>query len=368
MVATVANWVDAFRIDRYLQRTIDFSAYTWDTLTQIEPSSEALVQTHTLLTARTSRAGNAPTRSLSHISGPNSTSAPKFSSTPLATGSKVARLCVYPVIPCNGIEIAKSKIVRRGMQYNAIYAFIKQAPNTKMWDLLLPTECPNLGRLFVEIWIPDIIKTRGSLDKAPNEAFVLISFPWVDRGWQGLLALLLAKITKGFRGQPDKEAILPVEFPTQREIQNVGYQYEEVNMGERVVKLLNMGRELPEEIAMFLGVNGKLGLARIDRYLDGENGTREIRSLCMLPEKLDEDSTDWVIRRPNITVSQTLPGSGQYISKISFDQGDAMFSSDWSYDVSRYSDGALHIVPQPSEEPGRSTDSWLEVGMGIVVG
>ncbi|KAL2889677.1 hypothetical protein HOO65_020219 [Ceratocystis lukuohia] len=328
MVATVANWVDAFRIDRYLQRNIDFSAYTWDTLAQIEPSSyvillltfccfllplavilpplplkysEALVQTHTLLTTRTSRAGNAPTRSLSHISGPNSTSAPVFSSTPLATGSKVARLCVYPVIPCHGIEIAKSKIVRRGMQYDAIYAFIKQAPNTKTWDLLLPKECPNLGRLSVEIWVPDIIKTRGSLDKAPNEAFIILSFPWVDRGWQGLLALLLAKITKGFRGQPDKEAILPVEFPTQREIQSVGYQYEEVNMGERVVKLLNMGRELPEEIAMFLGVKGKLGLARIDRCLDGENGTREIRSLCMLPEKLDEDSKDWVIRRPNIT-------------------------------------------------------------------
>ncbi|KAL5594613.1 hypothetical protein BROUX41_001532 [Berkeleyomyces rouxiae] len=397
------NWLGVLGLDRHLQGIADFAADSRHVLAEIEPTSyvlllltfcgfllplaiilpplplkfsEALVQTHTLLTVRTSRAGNAPAGSAPRASTLHSqlaqASEPPAAEPPtanlVATSSKIDRLCVYPVVPCRGIELAKSKIVRRGMQYDSIYAFVEQAPGSKTWDLLLPTTCPNLDCLSVEIWVPDIIKTRGSLDKAPNEAFIIVSFPWVDRGWQGLVALLLAKLTKGLRAKPDKEVLLPVEFPTDGEIRGVGYQYEPVRMADRSVRLLNMGRELPAELARFLGATGKLGIARVDRCLDGDNGTREIRALCMLPEKLEEKSSDWVVRRPNVTVSQTLPQPGRAISKINFEQGDAMFSSDWSYHVCTYTDGALQLVPQPSaEESDRIAESWLEVGMGVVI-
>jgi hypothetical protein len=63
---------------------------------------------------------------------------------------------------------------------------------------------------------------------------------------------------------PEKEALLPVAFPSQQEIDERGYTLEDVRIWKDNVQALNMEAELPPELRLYLGVSNRLGLFRIN--------------------------------------------------------------------------------------------------------
>jgi hypothetical protein len=109
-------------------------------------------------------------------------------------------------------------------------------------------------------------KTSRALGR-PKEGFVVLKFPWADKGWRGPLQRFTARLSRGWNAVPQKEIMLPIEYPSPEEQERLGYTVEEVKVWRETVKALNMGKEIPPELGLYLGVKGKLGLFRMDPEL-----------------------------------------------------------------------------------------------------
>ncbi|KAK7397947.1 hypothetical protein QQX98_012684 [Neonectria punicea] len=195
---------------------------------------------------------------------------------------KVQSLFVYPIKSCRGIELARSKVVPTGLEHDRLYTFAQlrtpvPAPaaaadatsptgdqqSKPVWELLTQRQLPLLANVKVDLWVPDPAKTSRQLGTV-NDAFLVVRFPWMDYGPRGLVQWVTAKISRGFQAKSEKEFMLPIAFPDNQEIKARGYTFANVKIWKDVTFALNVGAEVPPELAQYLGVKHRLGLFRMD--------------------------------------------------------------------------------------------------------
>ena len=189
---------------------------------------------------------------------------------------KVKSLYIYPVKSCRGIEVERSKIVPTGLEFDRLYVLAQRKPPSPnaatpsidengrpIWEFLTLRTVPLMANVKVDLWLPDPTKTSRQLGKV-DEAFLVLRFPWMDRGLRGWVQWVAAKMSRGVRGVPEKEFMLPVAFPSQEEIKAQGYTYAGVKVWKDVLTALDFGKEVPPELREYLGVKHPLSVFRID--------------------------------------------------------------------------------------------------------
>ncbi|KAK8060324.1 hypothetical protein PG996_010254 [Apiospora saccharicola] len=191
----------------------------------------------------------------------------------------VQSLVIYPVKSCKGIELGKSKVLPHGLQHDRTYTCGARFPppvadgsgkdddeGEECWDFITQRQFARLATVVVELWLPDEMKLRrqGLNAKSDRETWMILRFPWRESGWRGWFAAMGAKLAGGWRAEPQREVLLPVDFPTKQEIEERGYTYENVRIWKERVRALNLEKDLPEELRLYLGVSNRLGLFRLD--------------------------------------------------------------------------------------------------------
>jgi hypothetical protein len=192
------------------------------------------------------------------------------------TAPKIQSLYVYPVKSCRGIEVSESKVLRTGLEFDRLYSFGQlkspfpmsldmkaEQKDEHEWEFITQRQFPLLATVKVDVWVPDH-KKKSRLLESSNEAFIVLRFPWRERGWRGVIDIVAAKVSKGLEGIPEKEILLPVDFPSREEIEERGYEYDKIRVWKEHVKALSMEKDLPRELQLYLGVSNKLGLFRIN--------------------------------------------------------------------------------------------------------
>lgn len=223
--------------------------------------SEALEQTHSKLGLPASET-NLPSRA---------------EEVPEDEKPRVRSLLVYPVKSCHGVELTRAKVVPEGLQHDRIYTLARlrdkvSADGEPVWEMISQRQFPKMAKLSVDVWCPDPAKTRGQLsEQGSDETFLILRYPWARPGFGGVLDWVYAKLGKGWRAVPEKEILLPVNCPSEAEIEKNGYKFELLSIWKDTIKALNMGKELPEELGGLLGVNDRIGLFRM-----GVDGRREV--------------------------------------------------------------------------------------------
>lgn len=184
--------------------------------------------------------------------------------------AEVKSLFVYPIKSCRGIEVTRAKVVHTGLEFDRLFTFaqLKSAggePKDDAWEFITQRAFPLLATLEVELWQPDLDKLRGGeRETKSDETFLVLRFPHRRAGAAGFLQAFAAKCLRGWRAVPEEEILLPVGFPSAAEITAKGYTRERVRVWKDTATALNMGNELPEALAQYLGVRNRLGLFRID--------------------------------------------------------------------------------------------------------
>ncbi|KAH6856605.1 hypothetical protein B0I37DRAFT_367910 [Chaetomium sp. MPI-CAGE-AT-0009] len=248
----------------------------------VPPSQrDALLETHTQVGLGPSESGLKGHQHHHHPTKDNNT----------VTTPKIRSLWIYPLKSCRGIEVRQSRVLPTGLEFDRLYTFaqlkspfpvgLQSATKEKeahAWHFITQRQFPLLATVQVDLFVPDPVKTRGSGsgglqpqptpstgEASPSPApFLLVRFPWRERGLRGALGWAGAKLARGWRAQPEKEFVLPVAFPSPDEIATRGYTREEVVVWRDTVPALNMRAELPPELALYLGVSNTLGLFRVD--------------------------------------------------------------------------------------------------------
>ncbi|GKT59265.1 mosc domain-containing protein [Colletotrichum tofieldiae] len=191
--------------------------------------------------------------------------------------ARVKALCVYPIKSCRGIEVTRSKLLPTGLEFDRLYTFVQlKSPfpvavdgaagdgrDTHSWEFITQRQFPQLATVKVDVFVPDATKNTVFLEKS-GDAWIVLRFPWREPGWRGTMQWVAAKIRDGWRGEPEMEVLLPVEFPTEKEIEERGYTREDVKVWKEMVPALNMEKEIPGELSRYLGVSNKLALFRVD--------------------------------------------------------------------------------------------------------
>lgn len=189
--------------------------------------------------------------------------------------AKVQSLYIYPIKSCRGIELARSRVLSSGLEFDRLYTFAQlRAPAgagaasgplqaKPVWQFLTLRQLPLLANVKVDLWTPDPTKTSRLLGKV-DEAFLVVRFPWMDHGLRGLAQWVSAKLSRGLQAEPEKEFMLPVSFPSDQDIKACGYTFANVKIWNDVIFALNVETELPPELAQYLGVQHRLGLFRMD--------------------------------------------------------------------------------------------------------
>ncbi|KAI1505299.1 MOSC domain-containing protein [Biscogniauxia marginata] len=226
--------------------------------------SDALLQTH-------SKAG---------VRGPKSNLRDQFAASHASRDGQpptVHSLVIYPVKSCRGIEVTRSKVLPAGLEFDRLFTLAQlkspfpvavdasdEDKNRHCWQFVTQRQFARLATVKVDLWLPDEMKLRKQ-SMHTREAFLILRFPWRERGWRGALSVLAARISRrSLAAEPEKEIFLPVDFPSDAEIAERGYTYEDVTIWKDTVRALNMEKDLPEELGRYLGVSNKLALFRID--------------------------------------------------------------------------------------------------------
>ncbi|RYP48079.1 hypothetical protein DL769_011251 [Monosporascus sp. CRB-8-3] len=227
-------------------------------------TSDALLQTHSKAGVRRSKSNLRDQLSPAHL--------PRDGRPP-----RVQSLVIYPVKSCRSIEVERSRVLPAGLEFDRIFTFAQlKSPfpvavnatdaekDVHRWEFITQRQFPRLATVKVDLWLPDEVKQRKQSLEPAREAFLILRFPWRDLGWRGVLQVLGAKLTRGWAAEPEKEILLSVDFPSRQEIEDKGYTYEDVRIWKETVNALNMEKELPNELRLYLGVSNKLGLFRVD--------------------------------------------------------------------------------------------------------
>lgn len=244
--------------------------------------SDALLQTHTRAGVPKAKSGLNNQHTADHASAKDA-----------GASATVQSLFIYPVKSCRGIEVSRSRVLPQGLEFDRLFTFAQlkspfpvaldasdDARNQHRWEFITQRQFPLLATVKVDLWLPDEMKLRRQSMQPTKEAFLIVRFPWKEEGWRGLLSTVAAKLAGGAAAQPEKEILLPVDFPSVAEIKDKGYTFEDVKIWKEVVKALNISTELPRELMLYLGVSNKLGLFRVDPA-----GLREVYRCAPLKEE-----------------------------------------------------------------------------------
>ncbi|KAK5998510.1 Mitochondrial amidoxime-reducing component 1-like protein [Cladobotryum mycophilum] len=190
--------------------------------------------------------------------------------------ARIQSLYIYPVKSCRGIELKRSKVLPKGLEFDRLYTFARLRPRPTgaaandpeqekrpKWEIATLRQLSLLANVQVDLWLPDETKFSRLLGKT-EDGFLVVRFPWKDAGIRGFLQLIAAKLSRGLGGVPEKEFMLPIEFPSQEEIKARGYHYEDIQFFGKAVYALNMGPEVPPELATYLEAKGPISLFRMD--------------------------------------------------------------------------------------------------------
>ncbi|EOO04011.1 putative mosc domain-containing protein [Phaeoacremonium minimum UCRPA7] len=225
--------------------------------------SDALLDTHTKLGVEPAQSGLKD----------------QYVERPATSEATVKSIFVYPIKSCKGIEVARSRVLPTGLEFDRLFTFAQlkspfpvavgasdEEKSRHRWDFITIRQFPLLATVEVELWRPDVAKLQAKRQKAwaQTDAYIVVRFPWQEPGIRGTLAWLAAKVARGFSAKPEKEFILPVEFPSEEEIKEKGYTYGEVKIWNEMPLGLNMSSEIPPELPRYLGVSNKMGLFRVD--------------------------------------------------------------------------------------------------------
>lgn len=182
---------------------------------------------------------------------------------------RVKSMWIYPVKSCAGIELNHTSILTRGMEYDRQFTFAvpktaKEGEEKKEqeWKFITQRTLAKMALIKTQMWVPDF----NSPDYVPHsediesEGVLIMSFPYQEAGLGGIIAKFGAMLTGSV---PEKQFRVPFN-PTEAQIEKAGYKREKVTVWNDTVTAINMELEVPQELATFLGINGKLGLFRID--------------------------------------------------------------------------------------------------------
>ncbi|KAF4773857.1 MOSC domain-containing protein [Colletotrichum scovillei] len=236
-------------------------------------TSDALRSTHTKIGVSPPKSNLRDQYSVKADAGSTSNAGTGTGTGPVA---RVKALCVYPIKSCRGIEVTRSKLLPTGLEFDRLYTFAQlksrfpaavddsaEAKDEHTWEFVTQRQFPLLATIKVDVYVPDATKSTVFMEKS-SDAWIVMRFPWREPGFRGTMSWVASKIRDGWRGQPEMEVLLPVEFPTDAEIAERGYTREDVKVWKEVVPALNMDKELPGELCRYLGVSNKLALFRVD--------------------------------------------------------------------------------------------------------
>lgn len=189
--------------------------------------------------------------------------------------ARIESLVVYPIKSCSPVELERSKVLPQGLQYDRLYMFAQQVSpfpvavdasteekSRHTWKFATQRQFPRMANLHVDLWVPD--EKVAAAGGGPGGAYIVVRFPWRDLGFWGALAVVAAKLSGGPWAEPEKEIVLPVDFPSADDIAEAGYEFAEVEIWKDTMTALNFEKDLPRELRLYLGVSNKLGLFRVD--------------------------------------------------------------------------------------------------------
>ncbi|KAL6883938.1 hypothetical protein HDV57DRAFT_435896 [Trichoderma longibrachiatum] len=226
--------------------------------------SDALQQTHT-------KVGISPSHSnLRAQTSPDHNHQP-------GKAARIQSLYIYPVKSCRGIEVERSRVLPKGLEFDRLFAFARQKPEARdavvrsgeegaqraQWDVLTLRQVPLLANVQVDLWLPDAGKTSRQLGRVGGR-FVVIRFPWKDSGVKGVMQWISAKLSRGLGGVPEKEFMLSIDFPSAEEIKAAGYCYGDARLFNKTIHALNLRNEVPPELGHYLGVTAPVTIFMID--------------------------------------------------------------------------------------------------------
>ncbi|TQV98733.1 hypothetical protein V2A60_007561 [Cordyceps javanica] len=223
---------------------------------------------------------------------------------------KIHSLLIYPIKSCRGIELAEATVLPKGLEHDRVFCFAQRKTKkrtggpdsspavppqpavvspveTEYWEVLTLRQSALMANIQVDLWSPDSAKHSRQLgpmtdhDGTDSNSFVVVRFPWRSPGVKGLVETVAAKLSRGLSATPEREFMLPMSFPSSREVKARGYSHSEVTHFRSVIPALDMGSELPTELASYLGLEpAKLSLFRLDpsqrRQVFGCAPTRDI--------------------------------------------------------------------------------------------
>ncbi|KAJ1333623.1 hypothetical protein MN608_03615 [Microdochium nivale] len=318
--------------------------------------SDALLQTHSTAGVQSLR---------SNITQKNSNK---------STAPSIKGLLVYPIKSCAPVELTQSRVLPDGLEYDRVFVFaqlksqfpvaVDTADSEKAkhsWEFITQRQFARLALIKVDLWLPDEVKLKRQGLGLTQEAFITIRFPWKELGWRGVFESIAAKLRRGPWAEAEREILLPMGFPSEKEISNKGYTYEPVTIWKDSVMALNVMKELPEELRLFIGVSNKLALFRVDpaqlRNVAGnaphmnEVGYQPVAKFqdayplnlmniasvqdfnALVPKDADLKKVDILRFRPNIIISGAPAYAEETWKKVRFTRGTSSFHREFAVNV-----------------------------------
>ncbi len=211
---------------------------------------------------------------------------------------RIHSLHIYPLKSCRGIELAEATVLPKGLEHDRVFCLAQQktkkqtgsdaVASVDYWEVLTLRQIASMANIKVDLWLPDASKHSRQLGPMMGEdgvrsaeSFVVVRFPWRSPGLKGLIETVAAKLSRGLSATSEREFMLPMSFPSAREVKARGYSRAEVTHFRSVIPSLNMSSELPAELALYLGLEpARLALFRLDpaqrRQVFGCAPTRDV--------------------------------------------------------------------------------------------
>lgn len=292
-LAEVGSLLDVSSVFLFLITVVVFSIPVFIIFPPIPVErSDALGQTHSKIgvSARDSNLRHqwtAHTGTNGHAGGSVGTSQ--------ARSPMIDSLHIYPLKSCQGIELAEATVLPTGLEHDRVFCLAQRktkkqtaAPDATAasetpksetpfvdvdyWEVITLRQIALMANIKVDLWAPDSSKhsrqlgpITGANGAGSNESFLVVRFPWRSAGVKGFIETVAAKLSRGLSAVAEREFMLPMSFPSLQEAKARGYSHTEVTLFRKVLSALNMGSEVPPELASYLGLEqGKLAVFRLD--------------------------------------------------------------------------------------------------------
>lgn len=179
--------------------------------------------------------------------------------------TKLQSLFIYPIKSCHGIELSRSKVLPSGLEFDRLFTFAQlreDGPEDKkenIWQFLTMRQLPLLANVRVDLWLPNQKEAESG-----GPGLIIVRFPWRDQGIRGIIQYLSTKLTRGLHSKLEKEFILPLDFPSDKDISAQGYEFANIKIWREVTNALNLEKAVPAELKEYIGCKYRLGLFRMD--------------------------------------------------------------------------------------------------------